>query len=53
MPLGQTRDKIGVPLQHVTTLLKVLGMVIGTANGVLVHMRELHLYPGGIEVLLM
>lgn len=52
-PLGQARDKIGVPLQHVTTLLKVLSMVVSATNAVLVHVGELHLYPGRVKPLLM
>ncbi len=50
---SKTRDKIGVPLQHLTTLLKVLSMVVSATNAVLVHVGKLHLYPGGIEALLM
>ena len=43
---------VGIPLKHFTAAVQVLGVVIGTANGVFIDVRQLRFNPSGVISLL-
>ncbi len=49
----QTIHIVGIPLQHFSTAIQILSVIIGAANTVFIDVRQLCFYPRSIETLLM
>lgn len=50
---AQTMYMVSVLLHHFRSVIKVLGMIVGSTNTVFIHMSELHLDPDCIKPPLM
>src|SRR5690606_32533132 len=44
---------VSIPLHHFTSVIKVLGMIVGSTDTVLIHVSKLHFDPCRVEPLLM
>lgn len=51
--LLQTLHVIRIPLHHLPPTIQILRMVVGSTNGILIHMSKLRLNPSRVITLLM